>query len=593
MEKEKLEILRVWLDRFQKSYNAMEPMRNAGRENYRLYRSYQQGKEQLYKHNIFVPYSFAFMEDLSAFYLLALAGLPKVYSISPRGAGISTETCMAMEELLNWCVTDERAEFILELEEMLKHLNLYSIAYLIEYPILTSVRDMEIADFGGLAPRRTSLDHMFFDAPHPFLVYPEPGPKRLSRANWVIKQSFETLDTIREWARIGIYEDISELENGDITSERDPVYALLSEIGLSPVEYNQNKIELLDCLADGDVITIANRRAIIRDTTKDSIKPYAFRFPILDCRLSGAPGEFIGIGAIEAIKPLQKELNLLRSQRRENVSLLLNKLFKYDMLAGEVDLTTVFSAPGNIIITQGDCLHEFPVSDVTASSYQEESALVYDIQNVLSLWDYSRGATPKRRETATGIVKLQEASKSRVDWHLKKLDQYILQPLARRMLVHLREYLSENEAIEIAGPALADGVRAFFSMPIENLTRLVGVKPLTESLNVQKELDLNLFIQAFDRLARMPGINIMALAKALLYRIGYKDFKEILNNPATQQQAQMAQAVQGVGGPEAMMQGMSARATPEQLVQMLKAQAAAGQQVQSAPEVGPELMGGM
>jgi len=220
------------------------------------------------------------------------------------------DCCKAIETLANWAINDERTEFFLELEELIKNFALFSVAYLINFPLTVAKN------------RQESFDYLYLDAPHPFLVYPQPGVKRLSRADWVIKQSFETMDTIRNWERKGIYSGVSTLiPGGDTTSEEDPVQHMLREVGLSAVEYNEEKIELLDCFEGGDVITIANRRVIIRDTRKDVLRPYSFPTPILDVRFAGAPGEFVGIGHVEAMKPLQQELNLLRSQRRENVAM--------------------------------------------------------------------------------------------------------------------------------------------------------------------------------------------------------------------------------------------------------------------------------
>lgn len=351
-----IDLLTTWLNRFKRSDDYSRPQRIRGKENYKLYKMYKESSEKVYQHDIFVPYAFAFMEDLSAYFMMSIMASPTMYSIEPRWNSVSVEMCRAIETIVNWAIGEERTEFALECEEMLKNLNIYNSAYLVNYPVTMEVDSYD--KDGVVIPdvKTDAYDYLYLDAPHPFLMYPEVGPKRLSRAGHLMKQSFESFDTLKKWQEKGIYKDLGDLSSGDVTSEQEPVQTLLSEIGLGTIEYNKDKIELIDCFEDADVITIANRRYIIRDTREDPLRPYSFALPVLDCRFAGAPGEFDGMGAMEVTKPLNKELNTLRSQRRDNVALILNKLFKYDMLAGEVDVATLFSAPGNVIIEQGDCV---------------------------------------------------------------------------------------------------------------------------------------------------------------------------------------------------------------------------------------------
>lgn len=551
--------LDLWLRRFQRSDDYVRPQRDRGRENYKLYKMYKNQVDKQYKHDLFVPYSFAFLEDLAAYFMLSIMASPNLFSVEPRWESVGTDMCKALEAILNWAVLDERTEFALECEEMLKHLNLYNSSYLINYP-----STMEVNALDRMGNRTQSkidaFDYLYLDSPHPFLMYPEPGPKRLSRSSWIIKQSFETFDTLKKWEQQGIYKDLGDISPNDKTSETDPVEQLLQTIGLAKLDFNESKIEILDCFEDGDVVTIANRRAVIRDTRQDPIRPYSFPLPVLDCRFAGAPGEFDGMGAMEVTKPLQKELNLLRSQRRDNVALILNKIFQYDMMKGEVDVSTLYSAPGNVILQQGDCISELPVTDITASSYKEEQSLIYDLQSVLSFWDYGRGATPRRKETATGIIRLQQAAQARNEWHLRKLDLYILQPLARRILTYIRETLPEDDAVLIVGENYADAIKQFYELEPPDVRRLIQIRPMTDSISSIKEIDTNMFLQAFDRLIRIPqAVNTTALIKVLLQKLGQRNIKEIINAvpsaPGRDATAQaLARIKAGQAGPDAQAQ---------------------------------------
>jgi hypothetical protein len=526
MDTQELETFRKWMQRFKTSENYCRPFFDKGEENYLLYKSYKKGSDKVYKHDIFVPYSFAYLEDSAAYFMLSVVSAPQVYSIGRRYTGVSLELCLACEAVVNWVMTEEATEFALELEELIKNINIFNAAYLVNYPVVKERREGEkVVNY---------FERLQLDSPSPLDVFPEPAVKRLSRMNWIIKRSREDWDVLKKWEKDGIYKNVDEAKGGSTGSEEDPILKLLSDIGLSSTgnwayDPESNKVELLDCMTGGDVITIAGRRTVIRDTTPDPIRPFLFDFPMLDCRFEGAPGEHFGVGKIESIKPTQQELNTLRSQRRDNISLLLNKLFVYDILAGEVDLNTLFSAPGNVIITTNrEALDELPLSDVTASSYKEEESLIYDLQNITSMWDYARGGTPRRKETATGIVRLQQAAQSRNEWQLKKLDYYILTPLARRILVYIRENMPRADFLEIIGTGNEAVVEEFYALSTRDIRRYFKFMPMTESIVSLKEVDMNQFLQAFDRLIQIPEVNRVSLMKQLLLKLGQKDVKEIL-----------------------------------------------------------------
>lgn len=530
--KEYYETLELWLRRYHRSESYTSDFFNLGRKNYRLYKSYKEGKTKAYKHSIFVPYSFAYMEDMTAYFMLSILASPLLYSLTPWYKNISQELCAELEKIVQLVLLDERTEFVLEMEELIKSIGIYNVAYLINYPLLKEIKKYSpdgspLIDETGQPIVSMDFDYLYLDTPNPLMIYPEPSVKRLSRANWIIKKSYESLDYLKQLEKEGVYSNINEI--GDAGNmDNDIVAELLSEIGISSYDYDPNKIEILDCFEDRDVVTIANRQVVIRDTTKDFIRPYSFKFPILDTRLGGAPREFYGIGMIESIKPTQEELNILRSQRRDNVSMILNKLFLLDMTAGEVDFSTLFSAPGNVIVTEGgrNVLDELPVSDLTSSSYKEEESLIYDLQNITSMWNYARGGTPRRRETATGIIRLQQAAQARNEWYLRKIDTYILAPLCIRVLTYLREYLDREIFDLVIGPE--NHANEFFSLDPEHIQKGLIIRPLTESIVSVKEVDVNNFLQAFDRLISLPEVNRPALIKQLLFKLGNKDIKEIL-----------------------------------------------------------------
>ena len=553
IDQTELETIRMWLRRYEASETYCTDFFKAGRDNYNLYKSYQKADEKKYKHNIFVPYSFAYCEDMIAYFMLSILASPVTYSFEPRMKAISLELCNEIQQLVNWALTEESTEFVLELEEIIKSVNIFNVGYLLNYPVVEEKRMMVAAEsdwpmVGMNEPMEPSLRTVFnryhLNTPHPHDIYPEPQVKRLSRANWTIKAASEDFANLKKIEAKGGYIK-GKLDMARGYTREDPVAKMLTDIGMGSggdfaFNTKTNKIEILDCMFGSDVITIAGRSAIIQDTTQNkAIKPSTFDFPLLDCRTTGGLSEYFGMGVIEQIKPTQLEMNLLRSQRRDNISLILNKVFTYDISIGEIDWASLISAPGNIIVGKNieGCLSELEYSDVTGSAFKESEDLKYDMQNISAMWDYARGGTPRRRETATGIIRLQQAAQSRNEWQLRKIDAYILQPLAKRLVVALREYLPKEDYEAIIGKnqVLPDGqvikwncADEFYGLDLDQLKRMLQVQPLTESIVSIKEVELNALLQAFDRLVQMPEVNRGALIKQLLHRLGNKDVKSIL-----------------------------------------------------------------
>ena len=574
IDQAELETIKKWMENYKRSEAYCTDFFDAGVKNYNLYKSYQEKGAKIYKHNIFVPYSFAYCEDMIAYFMLSIMASPVTFSFEPRMKAISLELCNEIQQLVNWALTEESTEFVLELEEIIKSVNIFNVGYLLNYPIVEQKRMMVSAEadwpmVGMSEPMepilRTVFNRYHLNTPHPHDIYPEPQVKRLSRANWVIKAASEDFDNLKEIEAKGSYIK-GKLDMARGYTRESPIAKMLSDIGLGSggdfaFNTKTNKIEILDCMSGSDVITIAGRSAIIQDTTKEKIKPSAFDFPLLDCRTTGGLSEYFGMGVIEQIKPTQLEMNLLRSQRRDNISLILNKVFTYDISIGEIDWASLISAPGNIIIGKNikECLSELEYSDVTGSAFKESEDLKYDMQNISAMWDYARGGTPRRRETATGIIRLQQAAQSRNEWQLRKIDAYILQPLAKRLVVALREYLSREDYAAIIGVNRIgpDGqevkttcIDEFYGLDLDQLKRTLQVQPLTESIVSIKEVELNQLIQAFDRLMQMPEVNKGPLIKQLLLRLGQKDIKEILPQLSGLGQENTVTGLRALGGQE-------------------------------------------
>lgn len=150
-----------------------------------------------------------------------------------------------------------------------------------------------------------------------------------------------------------------------------------------------DQVELLEYWGrydvDGDgikeeaLLVIANRKVLVKAISN----PFHHqKRPLIRTVLYPVPMEWYGIGLVEPVISLKHELDTLRRQRLDNINQALNRMWKVNSLA-DVDLETLISAPGNIVLTDDmNAVEDLEQNDVTQSNYQEAALVQSDIENV-------------------------------------------------------------------------------------------------------------------------------------------------------------------------------------------------------------------
>jgi hypothetical protein len=180
---------------------------------------------------------------------------------------------------------------------------------------------------------------------------------------------------------------------------------------------------------DGEeIITVLNNEIVVASGPN----PYWHgKLPFQIYRPTKVPGEFPGIGEIEPIEDLQREINEMRTQRRDNAVLVLNKPFAY--WDGLVDPDEIRFGAGTLIPTPGDpreLIRPLDVGDIPGSGYQEEAALVSDIEKVSGISETVAGGSSDAASTATatGAQLVQQAASLRVQNKLRLMEEELIGP---------------------------------------------------------------------------------------------------------------------------------------------------------------------
>lgn len=131
-----------------------------------------------------------------------------------------------------------------------------------------------------------------------------------------------------------------------------------------------------DGIAEECQIVIANRQVVVRAVSNPY---YHQKRPLIKVSFCKVPGEWYGVGLIEPVLSLINQLTTVRRQRLDNVTLILNRMWKVKSTA-DVDPTKLVASPNGIILVDdmGDVM-PLEIPDVTQSSYQDANQILADI----------------------------------------------------------------------------------------------------------------------------------------------------------------------------------------------------------------------
>lgn len=123
-------------------------------------------------------------------------------------------------------------------------------------------------------------------------------------------------------------------------------------------------------------IIIANRTVVVRAIANPY---YHQKRPVIKVCFCKVPGEWYGVGLIEPVMSLINQLTTVRRQRLDNVTLILNRMWKVKSTA-DIDPTKLIATPNGVILVDNmDDIMPLEVNDVTQSSSQDCNQILNDI----------------------------------------------------------------------------------------------------------------------------------------------------------------------------------------------------------------------
>jgi hypothetical protein len=232
--------------------------------------------------------------------------------------------------------------------------------------------------------------------------------------------------------------------------------------------------------------------------------PYSYGAPFIMLRDYDVPDQFYPIGELEALEPLQNELNETRSSMVRARKL---DIRKYMARKGQLNADAVSAIRSDednaIIVVDGD----HPLNDVLVpvqtnparpELYQHSETVLSDFDRVSGVSEYQRGQLPEIRRTATEASIIQDAANARA---ADKLDtvQLAVGQVARRILQLMQQYMDEEQSARIVG---TDGTKMWFKYQRDDIqgefdfeVEAGSTQPMNETFRRQQAMQMMTALQ--------------------------------------------------------------------------------------------------
>ena len=248
--------------------------------------------------------------------------------------------------------------------------------------------------------------------------------------------------------------------------------------------------------------------------------PFAFGHPFVMLRNYEIPEHFYPMGELEAIEPLQMELNETRTQMMNHRKRFSRKwLYKESAFDAE-GRSALESDEDNVLVPViseeglGGVVAPMPAVISPPEFYNQSTLITNDIDRISGISEYARGALPEIRRTATEAGIIQDAANARASDKLAIIEKAIADA-ARRLVMLAQQYMTGEQAVRVAGKDATnvwvdfdrDYIQGEFDFEVEG----GSTQPVNESFRRQMAL------QVVDAMAPFAQAGILDMAKLATY----------------------------------------------------------------------------
>lgn len=269
--------------------------------------------------------------------------------------------------------------------------------------------------------------------------------------------------------------------------------------------------------------------------------PYAFGHPFVMMRNYDVPEHFYPMGELEAIEPLQYELNATRTQMMNHRKRFSRKWLYRETAFDQDGRNALESDEDNVMVP---VISDEPLSSVVVSMpavvnppdmYNVSGLIQQDIDRVSGVAEFMRGGASEISRTATEAAMMQDAMNARTSDKLAEVERTIA-GAARRLIGLAQQYLTGEHVARVVGsqamPIWIQFDRDYIMGDFDFEVEAGSTQPVNESFRRQMAL------QMVDAMAPFVGAGVVdmgALARHVLqFGFGVKTPEAFLAAPQQQ-----------------------------------------------------------
>ena len=299
-----------------------------------------------------------------------------------------------------------------------------------------------------------------------FDFWGDPDNSTIDDARAVFHREWTTVGELKE--KMELLERIGDGRIYDVDLEKLPSsrknleegrYKRLSSIGISNIGSDpfknkddslgkdKEEVELLHYWEDDRHAILVNREKVIYDGPN----PYwrHRKKPFVKGTYDQLPNEFYGMSAVQIIEHLQEELNTLHNQRMDNVSFLINNMWKR-LRGSDIKDEQLVSRPNGVIdVDNMEDLQMLQKSEIPQSAFMSEDKLEYSLEMTLGTPANVRGASSDDDQTATEASITAQAAQTRFGTKIELFGSVGLKRLAMMMDLNNQQFICDKRAARL------------------------------------------------------------------------------------------------------------------------------------------------
>ena len=379
------------------------------------------------------------------------------------------------------------------------------------------ISDAEVEDNVTSTTLVITKDEPFVERISVFDVFVDPDATSLDDAKWIahrVRRSIKDVRTDKRYnkaARDNV-EAVSYAKYSDDPSSRkiydkDEGYADVFEY----YDLKNNTVSVFSENGDGFLI-------------KPKQMPYSFGHPFVMLRNYEVPDCFYPIGELEAIEPMQRELNETRTQMMNHRKRYARKYLVRETNFDSNGRAALESDEDNVMVPVqgdvplGDVVAPFPALINPPEFYNQSELIRRDIELVSGVTEFMRGGVSEIRRTATEAALIQDAQNARTADKLAAIESAVAS-LGRRILQLAQQYITQPQVARITAkdgePMWVTFERDYIEGEFDFEVAAASTQPANEAARRQSAL------QMIDAMAPFVSAGVVDVAKLGAYVLQY------------------------------------------------------------------------